>query len=197
MNTGRTAIRRDKPSRPMKAFLPMVAGLLDLVGQPQKDSPSFFDIGCGRGDDMEYLRQWSRKSTIDGYDPNYKPKPKPSGTRGALFDVVTCIYVLNVLEEHDERMNVLRDVKWMVKPNGIVMVASRSHRDIFNSVTDGWIKTGDGWTTTSGTFQRGFKASELGKMLMDAGFGAVFTLVDNNAFAMVAGACQLQCGDKL
>ena len=62
---------------------------------------SVFDYGCGRGDDLRFLK--SRRIKAAGYDPHYKPKAKRTES-----DVVNIGYVLNVIEDPRERLDTLR-----------------------------------------------------------------------------------------
>jgi hypothetical protein len=62
-------------------------------------SESILDYGCGRGDDADRFG-W------DKYDPHYFPK-KPYDKE---YDIIVCQYVLNVIEDENERKKVIRDV---------------------------------------------------------------------------------------
>jgi len=75
------------------------------------------DFGCGRGDLAKFL-----SGDIEQYDPNWHPQ-KPRGK----FDVVTCIYVLNVLRPVPRR-KALVEAKSYVRRGGRLYVAVR--RDI-------------------------------------------------------------------
>ena len=88
----KTAIRRGDYSRPVKCLLR--DGLLG------KDV-TFFDYGCGRGEDLELL-------AVDGlacagWDPAYRPD-----TPRHHADVVNLGYVINVIEDPGERAATLR-----------------------------------------------------------------------------------------
>src|SRR5581483_3644824 len=88
----KTAIRRGDYSRPVKCLLR--DGLLSR-------DVSFFDYGCGRGEDLELL-------SVDGigcsgWDPAFRPDaPKQEA------DVVNLGYVINVIENPEERAATLR-----------------------------------------------------------------------------------------
>ncbi len=75
------------------------------------------DFGCGRGDLVKFL-----DGDIEQYDPNWSPK-KPRGK----FDVVVCIYVLNVLGVL-ERGPAFADAMSYVRRGGKLYIAVR--RDI-------------------------------------------------------------------
>ena len=88
----KTAIRRGDFSRPVKCLLR--DGLLG------KDV-TFFDYGCGRGEDLELL---SREGvTCSGWDPAFQPDAVRQEA-----DVVNLGYVINVIEKPDERAETLR-----------------------------------------------------------------------------------------
>jgi len=77
------------------------------------------DFGSGKGDLAKFL-----DGDIHEWDPHFHPKV-PRGK----FDVVCCIYVLNVLRPA-QRRHVLADAKEYVRPGGCLYVAVR--RDPFD-----------------------------------------------------------------
>jgi len=78
----KTAIARYEPSRPVKALL--THGLLN--------GKTFFDYGCGQGDDVQALR--SAGIDASGWDPHFK-----STEVKQRADVVNLGFVLNVIED--------------------------------------------------------------------------------------------------
>lgn len=88
----RTAMRRFRLSRP--AALAWEHGLI-------RPGASVFDYGCGRGDDIRYLRE--NDVAASGWDPHYRPQDPLQEA-----DVVNLGYVLNVIENPAERADVLR-----------------------------------------------------------------------------------------
>src|SRR5690348_3479955 len=89
---GRTAIGRTDFSRPIR--LAVEAGLL-----PQ--GTSIFDYGCGRGHDVQRLCRAGYAA--DGWDPNHRPSTRPESA-----DVVNLGYVINVIEDPEERSEAVR-----------------------------------------------------------------------------------------
>src|SRR5262245_49999313 len=88
----KTAIRRGDFSRPVKCLL--------RDGLVAKDV-SFFDYGCGRGEDLELLG--TEGISCGGWDPAFRPDaPRVEA------DVVNLGYVLNVIEHQEERGETLR-----------------------------------------------------------------------------------------
>ena len=84
----RTAIARPGLSRPVR-----LAQLLGLL-TPER---TFFDYGCGRGLDLKRLRESGYE--VAGWDPAFAPgAPKVSA------DVVNLGYVVNVIEDENERV---------------------------------------------------------------------------------------------
>jgi DNA phosphorothioation-associated putative methyltransferase len=71
-----------------------------------------FDYGCGRGGDVEKLRELGFNST--GYDPYYFPNTVTSA------DVVTMSYVLNVIQDPIERRETLKNAWSLTKKHLIV-----------------------------------------------------------------------------
>ena len=88
----KTAIRRGDFSRPVKCLLR--DGLLG------KDV-TFFDYGCGRGEDVDLLT--AEGVACGGWDPAYRPDAPQQEA-----DVVNLGYVINVIEDPAERAATLR-----------------------------------------------------------------------------------------
>jgi hypothetical protein len=114
-----TAIRRNKLSAPTKWLLDnkyLSAGMLDY--------------GCGRGDDADHLPFICWR-----YDPHFYPDEYD-----CQFDVITCHFVLNVVELKDQN-DILRKIQILLSPTGNAYITVR--RDVK--------KTG---YTSKGTYQR-------------------------------------------
>ena len=62
---------------------------------------SFFDYGCGRGDDIRALRSVGFEA--EGWDPAHRPDVTPRSA-----DVVNLGYVVNVIDDPVERVTTLR-----------------------------------------------------------------------------------------
>ena len=96
---------------------------------------SMLDFGAGRSKDSEY---WSKATGADAqaYDKFYQPS-RPD----RKFELVTVIFVLNVVETDEERIVILNDAMQYVMPDGYIFIATRSKKDIANAV-----KKGKNWT---------------------------------------------------
>lgn len=136
----KTAMSRSDLSRPVKqalddALLPRIA--------------SFFDFGCGHGDDVRQLRLLGYEA--NGWDPVHAPlEPLQSA------DVVNLGYVVNVIEHINERREALKSA-WGLA-TGILIVAARLD----------WELSGfrgrpfkDGFVTGDNTFQKFYSQDEL------------------------------------
>jgi len=124
----RTAMNRSRLSAPMSWLLS--AGHLNMT--------SILDYGSGKGYDANWLRLHGRPiepSSVADFDPYYQPK-----LPNRKFDIVTCIYVLNVLPIEQE-MKVINEAFSFVAPQGKLFIAVRN--DI--------LKEGE---THIGTYQR-------------------------------------------
>lgn len=131
-----TAIRRNKLSVPFKFLLKN--NLLN---------GTVLDYGCGRGDNFEELRN-NYKINISGYD---KFQPEWSEKPNNHFNIITCNYVLNVIEDPMERFELIEELKTM---GDQVYITVRS--DI-KSIKDNWIPYNDGYLTgrkNNCTFQK-------------------------------------------
>jgi DNA phosphorothioation-associated putative methyltransferase len=120
----------------------MEAGLLAPASE-------VFDYGCGRGDDVRLLQQLGIQA--DGWDPAYQP-----AKRLREADLVNCGYVVNVIEDTEERAQCLRSA-WALARRALV-VAARLTMDAKRTTCDAH---GDGGVTVRGTFQKFFTQIEL------------------------------------
>lgn len=111
----------------------------------QKDNitlGSMLDFGAGRSIDIEC---WSKATGADAqaYD---KHEHRGFHIRRSIkpdrqFELVTVIFVLNVVETDEERIAILNDAMQYVMPDGYIFIATRSKKDIANAV-----KKGKNWT---------------------------------------------------
>jgi DNA phosphorothioation-associated putative methyltransferase len=162
----RTAIRRGAQSRPVS--LAQAHGLIDL-------GTSFFDYGCGFGEDVKLLK--AAGINAEGWDPYYLP--------GAQIQSAECVnlgYVLNVIEDQGERQHTLRSAFGLASK---VLVVSVRVDQSLSSGTD----FSDGLVTNSGSFQKIYTQSEfreyiqavLGRKPYMAGLGVAYVFKDEAA----------------
>jgi len=114
---------------------------------------SIFDYGCGRGFDIKKLRELGYKA--NGFDPYYA-KENPL----IYSDVVTCLFVLDVIENHSDRVEVLKKI-WLLSRK-LLVVAVRQDGEIRTRGTplnDGYIRLR--------TFQRGWHQPEFRAFIED------------------------------
>lgn len=114
-------------------------------------SCSVFDYGCGRGHDLRRLAKAGYH--VGGWDPNHRPR----GQRRSA-EVVNLGYVINVIEDLDERAATLR-AAWALT-EGVLIVAARMNHEI-KQLSDGGDEFEDGRLTSRNTFQKFFAQSEL------------------------------------
>jgi DNA phosphorothioation-associated putative methyltransferase len=136
----RTALRREELSRPIR--LAMTHELL----LPHR---TFFDYGCGRGDDLRRLQDAGIMA--EGWDPAHRPDAE---RRPA--DVVNLGYVVNVIEDLSERAETLKQA-WALSRSVLVVAARLSDERDEAHVAP----LRDGWVTRHGTFQKFFEHDEL------------------------------------
>ena len=110
----------------------------------QKDNitlGSMLDFGAGKSIDSKY---WLEKTgaIAQAYDKFEQPQFPGRGSRpDRKFELVTVIFVLNVVETDEERIAILNDAMHYVMPDGYIFIATRSKKDIANAV-----KKGKNWT---------------------------------------------------
>ncbi|MBX3399556.1 MAG: DNA phosphorothioation-associated putative methyltransferase [Gemmataceae bacterium] len=136
----KTAIRRGDYSRPVKCLLR--DGLLAA-------GVSFFDYGCGRGEDLELLT--AAGMTCSGWDPAFRPEAQKQDA-----DVVNLGYVINVIENPEERAATTKAAwslcRQLLTVSAQVLVAGRGKDPV---------EFGDGVLTNRNTFQKYFEQNEL------------------------------------
>lgn len=154
----KTALVRHELSAPMKT--------LAKHGLLQGDY-SIFDYGCGRGDDLRELEAHGLDAL--GWDPNFRPDIDKVNS-----DIVNIGFVINVIEDKDERLDALLG-SWELTQKLLVvsaMLANESYIAQFQPYKDGVI-------TSRNTFQKYYSQNELKEFIE--------TTLDENAIAISPG----------
>lgn len=124
---------------------------------------SILDFGCAYGVDVAVYRESGFEA--DGYDePRFGMAEMPD----RLYDLVTVIYVVNVLPTIEDRLAAIRCAAQRVKPGGYLLLAARSESAIAKEAQRGrWKPFNDGWISSpeKGTFQKGIRQVELAWLL--------------------------------
>ncbi len=107
-----------------------------------------FDYGCGRGDDVRELTENSISAT--GWDPYYAPDNPV-----AQADIVNLGFVINVIEDFDERVEALTRAWSLAERLLVVSVMLANQNDTRGQ------RFRDGVMTSRGTFQKYFTQSEI------------------------------------
>jgi DNA phosphorothioation-associated putative methyltransferase len=136
----RTAISRTELSRPVK--LALTDGIL-------RAGNTFFDYGCGLGDDQRLL---SAGYSTGGWDPAHRPEATI-----APANIVNLGFVVNVIENALERTEVVRRA-WAITED-VLIVSARTTMD--SQCLGETLEYADGLVTSRGTFQKFFEQSEL------------------------------------
>jgi DNA phosphorothioation-associated putative methyltransferase len=136
-----TALSRSTLSAPVQSLIR--DGLLTVES-------SFFDYGCGKGDDLAALTASGFNGS--GWDPYYRPE----GDRTPA-DVVNIGFVINVIEDLEERMDALTNAFALAR--SVLAVAAILS---FNSNQPAHARPyKDGVRTGRNTFQKHFTQTEL------------------------------------
>lgn len=118
------------------------------------------DYGCGRGADVRYYRTQGIEAS--GYDPH-----APFGwstPSSETFDLVTLVFVLNVLPDPVERIETIAKAAERVSSGGTLLVVARSPAEIDgHAQKSNWTRHNDGYWSSSakGTFQKGISPLEI------------------------------------
>lgn len=136
----KAAIRRHEYSLPVKCLLRD-----DLLNSER----CFFDYGCGHGDDLSGLS--SHGFDCSGFDPAFRPNSPKSPAA-----VVNLGFVLNVIEDPDERLATLKEA-WKLAEQVLCIAA----RIMVSDDGGADVPYSDGVVTRIGTFQKYFTQAEL------------------------------------
>jgi hypothetical protein len=143
----KTAMTRYDLSKPVKTLLEY--GML-------KTGTTFFDYGCGQGSDVRGLQALGHEA--EGWDPVHRPDV---AKREA--DVVNLGYVLNVIEDPAERVEVLVDAHRHARK--VLVVAGLINETVDTARAR---QFSDGVLTRANTFQKFFEQQELQQYVEDA-----------------------------
>ncbi len=136
----KTAIRRNALSLPVKCLCR--DNLVDT-------ETTVFDYGCGHGENIDLLN--AQKIPCHGWDPAYRPDEPHVAS-----DVVNLGYVINVIEDLEERSQTLRRAWGLARK-----VLAVSAQIQVNGRGSEQVEFGDGVITRLGTFQKYYTQSEL------------------------------------
>ena len=137
----RAAIYRTDLSRPIR---------LAVVFEIINTKTTFFDYGCGHGADVKKLAAMNVKSA--GWDPYYN-----SDAPLKSADVVNLGYVLNVIEDTEERLESIQNAWKLTKK--VLIVAAQVLVNAPSSKNQ--LAYGDGIVTRRNTFQKYYEQGEL------------------------------------
>jgi len=150
----RTAIKRNKPSRPCRELYEKTLYL------PEKCT--VLDYGCGRGDDVLFLKK--KGYQVTGYDSYYQPEELSLIYK---YDLVMSNYVLCVIPDSIERHNLILKMWNNVASKGCLSISVRSKKEIETAKNKNWTEYKDGWITSHQTFQKGFTEEDLIELVFD------------------------------
>jgi DNA phosphorothioation-associated putative methyltransferase len=153
-----TAITRYELSTPFKCLAKH--GYLD-------GEHTIFDYGCGKGDDLRELE--AHGLSVLGWDPNFRPDADI-----VEADLVNIGFVINVIEDIDERIEALQKAYSLTKKILVVsaMVAGEATISRFKPYKDGIL-------TSKNTFQKYYSQTELQ--------GFIERTLDEDAIAVAPG----------
>lgn len=153
----KTAIHRKSPSKPTT-----------IAYENNYIKGNVFDWGCGNGRDTKYLKELGL--TVWSYDKYLKPKPTPSEIDFSLIDTIICNYVINVIEDKNERSKLIKNLFLSSKKGTTILISARSKKEISLCASkSNWKIFGDGFITKKNTFQKGFSLEELMSIVLKHG----------------------------
>lgn len=143
----RTALARAELSKPVKLLLEF--------GKLQKGD-ALFDYGCGQGGDIRALGEMGYSAR--GWDPTHAPNEERCAA-----EVVNLGFVLNVIEEPAERIDVLL-AAWKLTRRLLVVSTLVRGQEAYADVQ----VFGDGLLTRRHTFQKYFEPAEIQSLIEDS-----------------------------
>lgn len=143
----RTALSRVGLSRPVR--LALDDGILS-------EGMTFFDYGCGRGTDVDLVK--AKGILASGWDPTHAADRDLKQA-----EVVNLGYVVNVIEDPDERRAALR-AAWGLAQRVLVVAARTTCEELGQALTP----YRDGYLTSRGTFQKFYNHSTLKAWIAEA-----------------------------
>ena len=141
----KAALKRSELSRPVRIALD--ANLF-------VEGTSFFDYGCGCGEDVKQIANLGYNSS--GWDPYYRPNVEQKSA-----DIVNLGYILNVIEDIAERRQTL--IKAWSLTSRVLIVSAQV---LVDDRRRGLVAYGDGIVTNRNTFQKYYEQEEL-KLYID------------------------------
>ena len=140
----RAAIYRVEISRPVRSAIE--AAILN-------NDTTFFDYGCGHGGDIDRVANLGY--TSNGWDPYYRPDAPHIAA-----DIVNLGYVLNVIEDLEERRQALIQAWELTRK--VLLVSAQV---LINDRSSNQMAYGDGIVTSRNTFQKYYDQEELKKYI--------------------------------
>lgn len=116
---------------------------------------SFFDYGCGRGEDVAELKAHGVQAS--GWDPAFAPDEPKCGA-----DVVNLGFVINVIEDPGERAQAVIEAYGLARR--LLVVSAMLGGE---SITSKFDRYGDGIRTKRNTFQKYYRQAELREYIED------------------------------
>lgn len=144
-----------KCAKKRKTLSPVGKMLVEQKLLNQADT--YLDYGCGYGFDWQWFRDHGWKS--QGYDPYYFPMQPFSA------DVVTCCYVLNFIEHHQVRMEILQKAWQLTNQRLIIAVINGTN------TSEGLTQWGNYFKPFSQLEARALIDVSLGKVCRPLGVG--------------------------
>lgn len=123
-------------------------------------NPVVFDWGCGKGQDSKWLQ--TKGIEVISFDPFFCDENPPDSVNFKRIRTVLLIYVMNVIENIDERECLLYDVANLTRKNSNVIISVPRNKSIESRAEKSkWKKFSDGFITKNKTFQKGYTLGEF------------------------------------
>jgi hypothetical protein len=141
-----------------------------------------FDWGCGKERDTNFLKE--NGLNVISYDKFLKPFPNPNDVDFTEINSIICNYVINVIENPTERLELIEDIFSKAINGSTVLISARSKSEIEEFAKKSkWRKYEDGYLTSTKTFQKGFALEELKTIIFK--YGQILKAIETKSYVYI------------
>jgi DNA phosphorothioation-associated putative methyltransferase len=127
-----------------------------------------FDWGCGKGKDSSWLKEQGME--VISYDPYFEDKMNPEIIDFAYVQTILLIDVLSIIEDREERENLLYDVASLSKKDTIIIASVPRIKTIEKRASkSNWDSYADGFIAKNKTFIKGYTLGDFADSCMKMG----------------------------
>jgi hypothetical protein len=159
-------LKSNRKNTALASKLPSIA--TRLASEKGFIKETILDWGAGKGRDTKWLQ--NNGITTIQFDPYYNPLPRIEDLDFRKINTILLIYVLNVIEVIEERIELIKEIKRRAYNGTFVIISVRTEKEITSFAKKSkWKNFGDGFITGKKTFQKGFNSIEFNNLCSSLG----------------------------